>query len=50
MKQKKYLREYAYHAVRVIISATYFFALSEIYSRPILNGLEPLNTTINPFP
>lgn len=45
------LAAYGYHAVRVVIPQSHFFALHEKYSRPVLHdGTEPQNTFVNPFP
>jgi hypothetical protein len=48
--QKNYLKKYDFSVVKVIIPSSYFFALDEIYSRPILKGINPKNVLINPFP
>ncbi len=48
--KNEYLSNYNYFATRVIVPNSYFFALDEIYSRPILNNILPLNKKINPFP
>lgn len=45
------LSEYGYHAARVIVPQSYFFALDEKYSRPVLkDGVQPVRIIINPFP
>ncbi len=47
---KEYLKNYKYHASKIIIPKSYFFSLSEKYSRPVLGTTYPQNTLINPFP
>lgn len=45
------LDEFGYFAGRVVIPHSYYFALNEIDSRPMLPGGEPpLNQDVNPFP
>jgi ribosomal protein S12 methylthiotransferase accessory factor YcaO len=46
-----YLEEYDYQVCRVVVPQSYYFALDERYSRPLLqDGRCPQNTHINPFP
>lgn len=48
---KPYLRAYGYHAVKTIVPDSYYFALHERHSRPVLSdSVEPRMTIINPFP
>ena len=49
--RNRYLDEYAYSVCRVIVPQSYYFALDEKYSRPLLrDGRYPQMTEINPFP
>lgn len=45
-----YLEELDFHVVRVIAPHIYTLALSERFSTPLLNGVEPKNTYPHPFP
>lgn len=48
--KKEYLADYKYYSTKVIIPKSFFFSLSEVHSRPVLEGTYPQNTEINPFP
>jgi hypothetical protein len=49
-QEKSYLEEYNYFVTKVYIPNSYYFALNETKSRPVLNNLLPTFTKINPFP
>ncbi len=48
--QSDVLNEYNYFVSKVYIPNSYYFALTEIYSRPVLSGIQPAFKRINPFP
>lgn len=49
--QNEYLSKYEYFASKVIVPDVYYFAMDDIFSRPMLSdNFEPKNTKINPFP
>jgi thiazole/oxazole-forming peptide maturase SagD family component len=51
LPQTELLADYSYHVARTIAPQSYIFALAEHHSRPLLSdGIQPVNTLINPFP
>lgn len=49
--RNRYLQDYDFHTVKMYVPNSYYFPLSEIYARPILqDGVEPVNISLNPFP
>lgn len=50
-KENNYLSEYNYYVSKVFIPNSYYFAIFETFSRPIIyNQIPPFYTEINPFP